>query len=991
MTRPMPLLLLAPGSRRVPRGFTLIELMVTLVVLSIVMIALVTVMYTASRNKTSTINVSESAAAARSATDLIARDLRSAGYGADMDYVAAPQRPIAYIDSMSVLINTNQGPYPDTAAVHGWPLAYNPGLAPNPYPLTGTSQWKPPIQYTTGAEIVCWTLDLDNNGSVNAADLATTDGQDAARTPNPNDFELVRRVYGETSSSTNGGQTERVALVNKPGSGVAPMFTVYFKGNPTPYDWSSGPVAAGALANIDRIVVTVTAPSGKPDAHGQYASTKFTTEVNSMRNVPDFGEPLYGVNGRVFNDVDEDGTFNTGDTGIPSAQVTLGIYSASTNSSGDFSFQVPKGTYTLRHTPPPSFGVLTAPDSFVVTVPPGSSHSFADTAKAGGWVYASVFNDLDADGVLDAGEGPLAYVKLTLNGSVNVYTDPSGYAPMFAPVGGWSVNATPPDSFAVSTPNPVSGTMADGGTQSIQFGMYKTAFGTVNGKVFNDVNRDGIYQGGESGIKNVWVGVSPDGGITLKGSTYTDNQGLFSIQVPMNDPPKTSAYYVMVVPPIGFYPTNSSSLGPVWIKANQSLTGYNFGMSSFTIITLDAQRVLSLGTANLAEKDAKSASLLHNDPDLVLGADASGTDQISVWFNQWNASPVFKGTPSYARSAPNSVLSMGLAPMDKDTLPDLVTGTKATAAGNFFVWLDQNTSGNEGFYPTTYTTGLNYKTQDNGDVQALITLDCAGLTADRPDIIVGTKAPTAGQGSIEIWRNTNSMTGAGFVRDEIYPPAGGMTSGSMGEVTSIVPVDFDGDGYKDLAVGTTTGSYRGEVLLFKFLNRATLPHYVLMATINFDTEAVTSVAAADVDGDGYRDLFVGTQASTSSGGIFYYLNKTPSLFDFQLVRRVDAPGIVLCMATADLGGSPYGDLAVGYRQSTSSYAGGVRIYYLDGKLLPSSGSDPGGGGVLYMVPAMVAGDFNYGLNPMPLPPYLTDLAVGMKSGATTGALIIFIR
>src|SRR5205085_7781536 len=136
------------------------------------------------------------------------------------------------------------------------------------------------------------------------------------------------------------------------------------------------------------------------------------------------------------------------------------------------------------------------------------------------------------------------------------------------------------------------------------------------------------------------------------------------------------------------------------------------------------------------------------------------TDQVSVWFNRYNSATLFSTTPDYTRTAPNAVVSLVLDTLetsDSFRRPDMVTGTKAAASGNFFVWLNQNSSGNYGIYPTTYTSGMNYKTQDNGDVTSVLTYDCAGgATADLPDIIVGTKGPTAGQGSIEVWKSNNS-------------------------------------------------------------------------------------------------------------------------------------------------------------------------------------------------------------------------------------------
>ena len=220
------------------QGFTLVELMITVMLLAVVVIALTAVMYSASRSKGASANSIEASEAGRVAIDMMARDLRSAGYGADRDYGADPQPPIAYVDSLEVLINENLQPYPDTQPPAG-PQAYDPGGNPKPRPLNGT-QWTPPVKYSTGAEIVRWTLDLNDDGTVDAGDLTDLNGVDANRTPNPDDFELVRETYGDRingAAGNNGPTTQRVALVRKPGGGVPPMFSVYMKGSTTPWDW----------------------------------------------------------------------------------------------------------------------------------------------------------------------------------------------------------------------------------------------------------------------------------------------------------------------------------------------------------------------------------------------------------------------------------------------------------------------------------------------------------------------------------------------------------------------------------------------------------------------------------------------------------------------------------------------------------------------------------------------------------------------------------
>ncbi len=988
------------SAQRRSRGFTLIELMITVMLLAVVIITLTTVMYSASRSKTLSANNIEASQAGRVALDMLARDLRSAGYGADLDYAARPQTPIAYIDSMQVLINENLQPYPDTTGGgHVSPLAYDPSGSGQPRPLVAT-EWTPPIRYRTGAEIVRWTLDLDNDGQVNAADQGDVNALDAQRTPNPDDFELVRQVYGDSTSNTagnNGPVTQRVALVRRPGSGVPPLFSVYMKGSTTPWDWSSGPVPATQLGDIERVAIQITAPSGKRDWRGQYAESHFSTEVNSMRNTPQASADEYRVDGYVFNDsIVVNRIRDPGEVGLAGATLQLGLLTTISTATGYFSFNVPAGTYQLKQiTPPAGYVNTSVPESLAVTVPPAASRSFPDAALPGGRIAVFVYEDLNNNGVFDTGELGVQYVRVTVQPTgVSAYTDASGNlaSSLFAPVGTCSLSVTPPDSFIVTTTNPIVLTIADHDNLSQTFGIYKPASGTVTGTVFRDTDRDGVLDTGELGIQNVWVGITTDGGYTVQGFAWTDVNGLYSITVPANDPPRTTPYSTMIIPPAGFFPTSSTSINGIYLQVGQTLSSQNFGVASFTVINLEANRVLCLKSGDLAEKDwnGNHTENAHGDADLILGSDTGGSDQISVWFNQYSSTPLFDEEPDYTRSAPGAVVSMSLDFFNTDSplnRPDLVTGCKTATAGNFFVWWCQNTSGNEGYFRTAYS--LAYRTTDNGDVQAQVSLDCAGgAGADKPDIVVGTKSPTAYQGSVELWTNSNA-TSPTFSRTETYPTSGGFTAGSLGEVTSMVLGDFNGDGLQDLAVGTRT-AIGGQVCFLRNMGKTASPHFLLQATTTLIGEAVTALAALDVDGDGLIDVVAGTQTIAAGGRLLFLRNRTGG-WTFDLAKAVAAPGVVTSMVAADFGGSTRGDLAIGWRQGITDYVGGVKIYYLDAGTIPPNGVDPSAGTLVNWVPAVNSNNFNYGTNPVAVAPFLKDLAVGVKVSATTGAVVVFVR
>ena len=984
------------GPAKDRRGFTLVELMITLTVLAVVMVVLMSVMYAAQRSKTSTANSIESSQAARAAIDLMSRDLRSAGFGADL-YFVPPQPPIAYIDSMQVLINANFSPWPDDTVPRS-PLAYNPAGLPRPNPLDGTV-WQPPIKYRRGAEIIRWTLDVNNDGLVSAADISDLNGQDAQHTPNPDDYVLIRQIYGDSTGNIpnfNGGQMERIALVKKPGGTVPPMFHVYLQGQSTFWDWSSGPLPASRLADIQRIEVTVVSPSARPDNKGVYAETRLTTDVNSIRNVPNFGLKDYPVDGYVFNDLPTpNGVKDPGDPGLPGAIVRLGQYSGTTSASGYFLFRVPAGTYTLRHYPPSGYGVYTSPDSTVVTVGPGTSFSFADTARSGGWVSVFCYDDKNSDAVYDAGDFPLGNVKTTISPTNDqVYTGVLGTASLFAPVGSYTVTVTPPDSFLATTPNPVSGTMTNGGSASYVFGLGKTEIGTVSGTVFRDNDRDGNFDAGEVGIPNVWVGATTDGGVTVQSYKYTDAAGAYTLTVPANNPPGTTPYQIITIVPAGYYSTSTTSITPVWVAPNQNLSNNDFGMLGYQVITLNASRVLSLASGDLYEKvgSDNGGNGARRDIDLVLGADAGGTDNVSAWFNDYDNTPVFAANASYTRNAPNSVLSLAIDTLDTGTPKvrlDMVTGTKTAAAGNFFVWFNQNSGSNEGYFPLTYNSA--YRTNDNGDVQSVLTADVSGgMSADEVDIIVGTKSPTANQGSIEIWTSNNGATPT-YTRLETYPAAGTVTS--LGEVNAMALSDFNNDGRRDLVVGTRTGDYTGQ-LLFLRNNGKVLGTSRFTLVASYDPGGiVTALTPVKADFDSLTDVIVGVQTGMGTGELQQWTNSTSGSISFFLDRRVNAPGIVMSLTTADFGGlATHSDFAMGWRENTTSYVGGVLIFPLDTGRLLNNGIDPSSGSVTNMVPALTTSNFNYGVKPAtPSPPYLSDLAAGVKVSATTGALVVFLR
>ncbi|HUB24782.1 MAG TPA: SdrD B-like domain-containing protein, partial [Tepidisphaeraceae bacterium] len=138
-----------------------------------------------------------------------------------------------------------------------------------------------------------------------------------------------------------------------------------------------------------------------------------------------------GISGSVYNDVNDDGSFDSGDPGI--ANVTMQLagtndlgsavsLQTSTASNGSYSFSnLRPGTYTVTETPPPGLlpGIQNSSGSSESLAITGgeslSGVSFGELSPAtiGGVVYT----DTNDDGSQDDGESGIPSVSMTLKGT----------------------------------------------------------------------------------------------------------------------------------------------------------------------------------------------------------------------------------------------------------------------------------------------------------------------------------------------------------------------------------------------------------------------------------------------------------------------------------------------------------------------------------------------------------------------------------------------
>ncbi|MEG5174672.1 SdrD B-like domain-containing protein [Microcoleus sp. B3-D7] len=153
-------------------------------------------------------------------------------------------------------------------------------------------------------------------------------------------------------------------------------------------------------------------------------------------------------------------------------------------------------------------------------------------------IQGTKFNDLDRDGIRDAGEPPISNVQIFIdtnnNGNVepgepSTLTNASGnfVFPGLLP-GTYTVREIPPANFSPTTPNPVVVTLA-GTNATVLFGNSSIPIGgQIIGCKYLDVDNDGFRDGSEPPMENVRIYIDANNNGQLDQgdtSTLTDRNG----------------------------------------------------------------------------------------------------------------------------------------------------------------------------------------------------------------------------------------------------------------------------------------------------------------------------------------------------------------------------------------------------------------------------------------------------------------------------------
>ncbi len=441
------------------RGFTLVEVMISVAIFAIIASVLFMILIRNQRSARITTNLVEAQQNARVAIDVLARDIRIAGYGVD---IQNEQPAVQYAGPFEMMFNANMVPYPDTTVPRGNPTAVHWGggnLPPH-------SRRTPAADDTTGAETIVYTLDFTRDGNINGQDVdASTGNPQAAETYNPNDMMLMRHVYGYSSTTGDNVVTsDEVALIRGPlpaGQVVEPLFLYWLDTNSdgvadslygdsdndgelsnseiaalTPLVW---PVDASDLRRIARL--TITAIGEMPERDRSYKFNNGYRQVRVTSDVTIGGNVLLPINvvqrtisGNVYRDCLEN---QTGTEGVDGWRVQLQALYDKTDLDGAFEFVVPPGIYDLNLTPRPQGWYITS--------------GYSDSVR---WVDVTV---RDTSGITWFVNSPFGGLQGVIFHDVNdnlVYNPPPGGNDTFVTdtsIVGWQVKAIGP-VFSTSVP-----------------------------------------------------------------------------------------------------------------------------------------------------------------------------------------------------------------------------------------------------------------------------------------------------------------------------------------------------------------------------------------------------------------------------------------------------------------------------------------------------------------------------------------------------------
>ena len=357
---------------------------------------------------------------------------------------------------------------------------------------------------------------------------------------------LTGRVYLDNNANGNqdpgepGIENVNVIVINSNDSGTT--VTTDVNG-----DWSLSVIPGNTLIFIDNNSL----PVGSIQTEGSDPTVVDVLDNQTNDGGVD-GYALVGdLNGRLYFDVNGNGTQDAGESGIANVDVQIdnafgGSQTIETDANGDWNIQVPVGdvTSTIDVNDPdfPTGAIQTeGTNPTITTVTNGDTFDEVDGFFESGQLSGRLYYDVNGNGTQDGSESGIVNVDIqiddALGNSQTIETDANGDWNIQVPVGNVTstIDINDPDfpTGAIQTEgtNPTTTTINNGDTLNEVDGFFES--GLLSGRLYFDVNGNSIQDGGESGIANVDVQI--DDVLGNSQTVVTDANGDWNIQVPAGD------------------------------------------------------------------------------------------------------------------------------------------------------------------------------------------------------------------------------------------------------------------------------------------------------------------------------------------------------------------------------------------------------------------------------------------------------------------------
>ena len=568
----------------------------------------------------------------------------------------------------------------------------------------------------------------------------------------------------------------------------------------------------------------------------------------------------------VWNDLDGNGIQNAGEPGISGVTVTLTgttgtgasvTLTTTTNGIGEYLFSnlVP-GTYKLTFTTPGGYTTtgqdLGGDDTKDSDVNPSTGMTINEvltsgennlTYDAGYYQPASignfVWNDLDGNGVQNAGEPGISGVTVTLTGttgtgaSVTLTTTTNGvgeylfsnlvpgtYKLTFTTPGGYTTTGQDlgGDDTKDSDVNPSTGMTINevltSGENNLTYdaGYYQPA--SIGNFVWNDINANGIQDAGEAGIAGVTVTLTGTTGagtsVTLTTTTNGVGEYLFANLVP-------GTYKLTFTTP-GGYTTTGQDLGgddtkDSDVNPSTGMTINEVLVSGETNLTYDAGYFQSTSIGNFVWNDLDGNGIQNaGEPGIpgvtvtltgTTGGGASVTLTTTTnGIGEYLFSNLQPGTYKLTFTTPAGYTTTGQDLGGDDTKDSDVNPSTGMTINEVLTSGEQNLTYDAGYYQPASIGNFVWNDLDGNGIQNAGEPGISGVTV--------TLTGTTGTGaSVTLTTTTNGV--GEYLFSNLVPGTYKLTFTTPGGYTT-TGQDLGGDDTKDSDVNPSTGMTINEVL-----------------------------------------------------------------------------------------------------------------------------------------------------------------------------------